>query len=653
MDLSNFLHRVIELAPKFKILRRNWPKGVTNEPGNNKKQSLSAKSMMLAMFITHDGGGLWVNHCQKVISFCRLQLHSAANAVHRLPQRVMPLSPSSGLILTLSITLILFVVSCTVAAKLQPEESSFYPVRNKHLVSRVLSFFKNIKYRIAVPELYEQTANPPRHSKVIVIGSGFGGAISALRLGEAGIQTTVLERGQRWPIDPWREIHTYEPLRDGRGLWHRTSMRMPIVGRDTVSLPVDYFGGILDITEYPNMEVWRGACVGGGSKVFAGVMIQPRREYFEEIFGDLVSFDEMNDVFYPRVRHKLRLSPIPEDVYNSSPFGKSRVWDQQVSNAGYSIERPDSIFDWSIIRGELNGRFRKSATIGMSNMGNSNGAKFDVTQNYLRDAETTGHVQVYSNQQVKDIQETKSGYLVYIDKLSPKGSVIGRYKIECDHLILAAGSVGTTELLVKAKEKGLIRGLNDEIGKGWGSNGNAVVIRSFSPLRGITQASPCTSIIHDAQGPAATTFEAWYTAGIPINIGIQGTLGVTYDRFNRGHFVYDETQDEVVLMWPPAASRLTEVSCRRMNDKIASSAPRSRPGVAPLAPDVWAGFTGHPLGGVLLGKATDRFGRVKGASRLYVMDGAVINGTCGAANPSLTISALAERNIEIIIKEDF
>lgn len=540
-----------------------------------------------------------------------------------------------------------------VAANLWRQKNSFHPVKRKPFASRFLSFFKYIKYRIVIPELYEPTANPPRHSKVVIIGSGFGGAISALRLGEAEVQTTVLERGQRWPIDPWREIHTYEPLRDGRGLWHRTSVRTPIGARNSVSLPVDYFGGMFDVTEYPNMEVWRAACVGGGSKVFTGVMIQPRREYFEEIFGNLVSFDEMNDIFYPRVRRKLGLSPVPGDVYSSSPFGKSRVWDQQVTNAGYSIERPDSIFNWNIIRDELNGCCKKSATIGMSNMGNSNGAKFDLTQNYLKDAEATGNVRVYPNQQVRDIQETRSGYLIYIDKLSPEGNVIDQYTIECDHLILAAGSVGTTELLVKAKEKGLIQGLNHEIGRGWGSNGNAVVTRSFSSHRGITQASPCTSIIHDAQGPAATTLEAWYAAGIPINVGIQGTLGITYDRFNRGHFVYNRTRDEVGLIWPSTASRLTEVSCRRMNDIIAGSEPRSKPGIALLAPDVWAGLTGHPLGGALLGKATDRFGRVKGAPRLYVMDGAVINGSCGAANPSLTISALTERNIEKIIMEDF
>ncbi|MGM5068679.1 GMC family oxidoreductase [Rhodococcus qingshengii] len=53
----------------------------------------------------------------------------------------------------------------------------------------------------------------------------------------------------------------------------------------------------------------------------------------------------------------------------------------------------------------------------------------------------------------------------------------------------------------------------------------------------------------------------------------------------------------------------------------------------------------------VLGKATDNWGRVHGYSGLYVVDGALVPGSTGLANPSLTISALAERNIEAVLRE--
>jgi len=62
-------------------------------------------------------------------------------------------------------------------------------------------------------------------------------------------------------------------------------------------------------------------------------------------------------------------------------------------------------------------------------------------------------------------------------------------------------------------------------------------------------------------------------------------------------------------------------------------------------------FTYHPLGGCLLGRATDGFGRVKGCPGLYVVDGSLIPGSVGV-NPFVTITALAERNVARVMLED-
>ena len=66
---------------------------------------------------------------------------------------------------------------------------------------------------------------------------------------------------------------------------------------------------------------------------------------------------------------------------------------------------------------------------------------------------------------------------------------------------------------------------------------------------------------------------------------------------------------------------------------------------------VAGGLTAHPLGGAVLGRACDRYGRVEGYKNLYVVDGALIPGSSGCTNPSFTIAALAERNMEKIVPE--
>ncbi|MFC4376763.1 GMC oxidoreductase [Nocardia halotolerans] len=494
-----------------------------------------------------------------------------------------------------------------------------------------------------VPEIFEPVPDAPEHTPAIVIGSGFGAAVTALRLAQAGVVNTVLERGSRWPNDPWREIFTGDDLPDGRGFWHRTNF----TGVTKVPMSFGAFGGVLDVTEYPGIDVWRAAAVGGGSVIFTGAMVAPPRELFDQVFGGLVDFGELERVYYPRVRQMLRLDTMPADIYNSSPFTHSRAWDDQVRAAGYRPVPNDSIFTWDVLRGELAGTSRPSATVARSNLGNSNGAKFDLNQNYLRYAGETGKSRVYPGHRVDSIaQESGGRFVVSVTKLDPTGRTLGTRTLTCDQLFLGAGSVGTSELLVRAQATGALPNLNEHIGAGWGTNGDVVLARGASSLAGHGQGVPSASRIYD-DSAVPLTLENWYIPGIPFETGALASLGMVLDP-TRARFDYHRS-GEVGLTWSAGTQRAVVDAARAVDRRIAEGA-GALAEYGALGYDANADFTAHPLGGAVLGKATDAFGRVHGHPGLYVMDGAAIPGSTATVNPSLTITALAERNIEAILR---
>jgi cholesterol oxidase len=110
-----------------------------------------------------------------------------------------------------------------------------------------------------------------------------------------------------------------------------------------------------------------------------------------------------------------------------------------------------------------------------------------------------------------------------------------------------------------------------------------------------------------------------------------------------GSFSYDAPSDSVKLTWPAGEPAPQKV----LSSAKFSFAMLDKGNPIPPA----AGFCPHPLGGAVLGKATDLFGRVVGYKNLYVVDGALVPGSTGPVNPSLTIGALAERCMDSIIPE--
>jgi len=499
-----------------------------------------------------------------------------------------------------------------------------------------------------------EVAARSEHVSAVVIGSGFGGSVAALRLGEVGIDTVVLERGRRWPIRPDGNTFATFEQPDGRAYWLRTQTGEAILGLPQLVKPIDRYVGVLEVVEADGMFIGAGAGVGGGSLVFNAIIVEPRRELFERVLPRQVDFDEMDGVYYPRVRRVLGSAPIPADVLATEYYRTSRVSLAQAQTAGFPTRIVDLAVDWDIVRQEIAGLKVPSAIAGQSFYGLNSGAKRSLDRSYLAQAEATGHVEVLPLREATAIGRDRGLYVVTTVRLRDDGSADGPpEQIRCTHLFLAAGSIGTTSLLVRARATGALH-LSEHIGQHWAANGDIPVTRAGLPFTNAGTGGPAGHfILEDLENPFGPTSlvelvlpphinAALGAAGAPPSFANYASLGIPPAI---GFFTYNASTDAVHLSWaPPTDPRLASFlgAAQRTLSVLDQRNGSLTLGVNPL-------ISAHPLGGAVLGKACDLDGRVKNHPGLYIVDGALIEGSTGLANPSFTIAASAERCMERLI----
>ncbi len=480
--------------------------------------------------------------------------------------------------------------------------------------------------------------------EAIVIGSGFGGAVAALRLGQAGINTLVLERGRRWRITP--EQNTFATYRkpDGRAAW--------LSPTTFDGVPIDVYTGILERKDENGITVLCGAGVGGGSLVYNGATYQPPRELFYKVFPRDIDYDELDRVYYPRVRSMLKASPIPQDILNTSYYDSARLFLEQATIAGLPHGLVDAALDWDIIRQQIQGTKIPDAIIGENWYGLNSGARNSLDRNYLAQAEQTGHVNILPLHLVTAITEVpRFGYRVSVTEINESGEVVATKTFTSRYLFLAAGSMGTSALLVKAKATDTLPRLNEYVGLGWGNNGDNVALRSgFSEPTNPGQGGTASAIVQhfdNPLGPISILHDTQWNAPegnlISLGIGIP-TL--------RGKFNYDATTGLVKLTWPVNSNQPKDTKVLQAADYTYKLLNKKYQDKNPITVTLDQSGTGHTLGGAVLGLACDFHGRVMGYRGLYVVDGALIPGSTGCTNPAFTIAALAERNIEEILRYD-
>ncbi|MBQ1095490.1 NAD(P)-binding protein [Streptomyces sp. b94] len=503
------------------------------------------------------------------------------------------------------------------------------------------------------PHRYETqwTEGRDENHSVVIVGAGLAGSIAAYRLAEAGIACTVLERGRRWPITVSGDTFPHFPSCDKRLVWRDGVVgdgllpRAPWLPRMARSTLWSRSTGLLDVAWHRNLTTVCGAGVGGGTLVYGGMLPQPGAEQFGAVFPD-IPYEEMSAKYYPTARRRLRAQPFPDDLLPSRRYRSNRIWKTLIERSGMQAERVESSFDFNVIRAELKGEAPPSATVGQYLFtGCNSGAKMSVDRTYLAQAEATGRATVRPLHNVTHIAHHAGKFRLTIEQLHPDGTVLNVRVISCDRLIMAAGGVHTPRLLVTARDTGALPDLNEHVGAGWGTNGDqAPLIKTLVTRTGAPQGGPPAFL---ARGEGGSIMLSHGGYPLPFESGLMQCTGLGVpDAY--GQWTYEADTRNAQLHWPSHGDRSVQRQVSALMRRITR---QTRYGAVFVDPFKRRPLVLHPLGGTVIGKATDPYGRIHGYQGLYCLDSALMPGSTAAVNPSLTIAAVAERCLDHIITD--
>ena len=485
---------------------------------------------------------------------------------------------------------------------------------------------------------------------VVVIGSGFGGAVSALRMTEAGLNTIMLEMGKQYEIKgnnkPFSE--TFSP--DGRSTWLKNKTIVPV----GPALPIMNPGlGVLDRVDFPNMRIYRGTCLGGGSVVYGAMLPWANDLLWHNEFPD-IDYSEMTSVWYPKVASIIPRSVVPNDILQSKNYKFARVGLEQCTKAGMQQFYIPSGSDFNIIRDEIEGRIPKCVTNADLLYGVNNGAKHSVDRNYIPAALGTGKLTIQTTSKVEQIVSLSDGrYEIQINRINEKGKTIKTHTIRSKYVFVCAGVVGTNSLLLRSQNEGGLPDL-EHIGERVGTNGNIMSVRTVNEDVGAHQCTFPVSGYFQPDNP----YGVFLAEQPPLPFGFETrsllVLGVTVNEY-RGTFKYDEGNkaESASLDWDVNGLEQGTEAVKYFTEKLLNSNGGGKVRTSYFPKDGYSNnFTYHPLGGVVRGRASDEYGRLKGYKNIYCVDGAMVPGSTCGANPALTIAAIAERCLDNIVKND-
>jgi cholesterol oxidase len=530
-------------------------------------------------------------------------------------------------------------------------------------------------------------ADPDRDFDWLVIGSGFGGSVSALRLAEKGYRVGVLECGRRFSDDDFAE----SAWNMRRYFWSpRLGMR-----------------GIFRMTVFKDVFIVSGSGVGGGSLGYANTLYRARPAFFgDEQWDGLAEWERELGPHYDTAERMLGvtdyegmtpadelLKEYGEEIGVGDTYKQTRVG---IHFGPPGAEVPDPYFG-----GEGPAR-TGCVRCGSCMVGCRYGAKNTLVKNYLWFAERLG-VEVLPERQATEIRplsaDGSEGYEVTTEH--PGAWLRKRRRtFTARGVVVAGGALGTTQLLANCKHRGALPRLSDRLGEVVRTNTESIqAVTAPDDSRDFTRSVAITSSIYP--DPDTHIEVVTYGGGGDAISRLFTTMTGEGTRVTRplkwiGAMLRHPLQTARLVWWPFGWSRRTVILLVMQTiDTAMSFQPRRRllgrgvrlqteqdpdrpnPTFIPAAEKAARWFadrtggipqsgltessmniptTAHILGGAIIGATADEGvvdarHRVFGYENLLITDGASMPANPGV-NPSLTITALAERAMTFVPPKD-
>lgn len=533
---------------------------------------------------------------------------------------------------------------------------------------------------------HTSTLDPVLQFDVIIVGSGYGASVVASRLAQrlrSGARLAILERGREWIPGDFEDTLS--------GLFRQARGQLVGPKKRTIVNPL----GLHNVIMNDEVNVWTGNGLGGGSLINANVALIPDAEVFTKFLwpAELRHRDTLLP-WYQAAAAGLNLSRTPWDL-------TSKVRSRRI--AADNIHPAPGFFDLSPLSVMYDDRWldqfsrnpqqmiqRPCTLCGDCISGCNVGAKNTLTMNYLPVAKSHG-AEIYTQTEVRSIEKCNGRYrleIVYHD--DRECGIERRYTtVWTRKLILAAGSPGSPELLLRSREKGLC--LSEALGHRWSGNGDTLGFvvdkKDCTSIGGVgaSDAKPGVAgptvqsslsykhrpvledrfLVQDAAIPRAATplFRILLQdrdlnhSSVMLGMGHDGAVGS----------VQIDDQGKAFIKWPGLKDAPFRQAIWREFERIAAAEGGRYRRLAAFGDNL---VSVHPLGGCALaddpvdgvvnaqgqvfdgscGGYSSENGMPAVHEGLYIADGSIIPSSLGC-NPFLTISALALRIAEGILSD--